>query len=603
MQFPTRVLQVVLLVSWCCARSAAQVPTPEVVSHEEPVTFSSRVNLVSVPVVVRDREGRAVGNLRQEDFQLFDKGRPQVITKFSVEKSGSAGTPETRAADGSTRHENDAQAEPVGSPPVLPERYIAYLFDDVHLEIGDLLQARQAVNRHLDEALDPTARAAIFTTGGRMLTNFTDDRETLHRAVNSIQPWSSGPDPQQDCPPMTYYIADLLVNKLLLLDGALYTDDQLSVMVGTGQVDKALAMELAEIQYCGGVESTGDVNMITHQVDSTIGALRQTRKVAREVLTYGDRENALVLGAVEDVVRRISVMGGSRTIVLVSPGFLMTRDHVAHEYDALDRAIRANVTVNTIDIRGLHTTIPGGGASDRGIINGYLGEAQMTAAKQQQDVLGEIADGTGGTFFHNDNGLKDGLNMLAARPEYVYVLGYSPDNLKIDGSYHNLKVTVRNTGAPTVQFRRGYWAPNHATDPAEQAREEIREAVFSRDEIQDIPIDVQTEFFKTGESTAQLTVVTHMDLHALRFRKEGDRNNDTLTMVAGLFDANGNFVSGMQKVVELHLRDQTLAAMSKRPVTMNQSFSVVPGRYLVRVVVRDAEGKSISARNGGVEIP
>src|ERR1700691_1920027 len=65
-------------------------PQPEVVSHEAPATFSSRINLVTVPVVVRDREGRAVGGLKQEDFQLFDKGKAQVVTKFSIETSGSA---------------------------------------------------------------------------------------------------------------------------------------------------------------------------------------------------------------------------------------------------------------------------------------------------------------------------------------------------------------------------------------------------------------------------------------------------------------------------------------------------------------------------------
>src|SRR5260370_26102496 len=98
MNLPGRTLQAVLLAALYCARSGAQAPppgpaaanTPEIVSYEAPVTFSSRVNLVSVPVVVRDREGRALGNLRQQDFQLFDKGKLQIITKFAVEKSGTA---------------------------------------------------------------------------------------------------------------------------------------------------------------------------------------------------------------------------------------------------------------------------------------------------------------------------------------------------------------------------------------------------------------------------------------------------------------------------------------------------------------------------------
>ena len=563
-------------------------------TQEAPVTFSTRVDLVSVPVVVRDKDGRAIGNLRQEDFQLFDKGKPQTITKFSIQKSSAGESLVTATA------QVQSQTQPTANPPVLPERYVAYLFDDVHLTISELLQARQAMNRHLDTALDPTARAAIFLTSGRMLTEFTDDREKLHKAVNSIQPWTSGPDPQQDCPPMTYYIADLLANKYLYLD---YSNEQLSAMINAGQVDKLLLAELGTIPGCG-QEIAGSVNMQTHQPDPNIDLIIQTKATARRVLAYGDRENSFALGAIEDVVRRISVMGGSRTIVLVSSGFIMTRDHYSHEYAALDRAIRANVTVNTIDIRGLFTTIPGGDASTRGIGNtGELAMANMTAAKQQQDVLAEIADGTGGTFFHNDNGLKEGLDEIAARPEYVYVLGYSPQDLKTDGSYHTLKVTVKNASNTALQFRRGYWAPKHATDPAEEAREDIREAVFSREESQDIPLDLQTEFFKPTETAAELTVVAHLDLKNLKFRKADDRNNDTLTVVSGLFDSNGNFVNGIQKVVELHLRDQTLAAMQNTRVTMNQTFNVGPGRYVVRVVVRDAEGKTMSARNRGVEIP
>ena len=581
-------LSAIVLLSQFCTAQAPPPDPPEVSSHESPITFSSRVNLVSVPVVVRDREGKALGNLRQEDFQLFDKGKLQVVTKFSVEKSGRAVVEATPA--GASRQPPESATAP--GKPVLPDRYIAYLVDDVHLQSSDLLQARQSMNRHLDESLEPSASAAIFTTSGRMMSDFTGDREKLRKAVNSIQPWTSGPDSQQDCPPMTYYMADLLVNKDLYLDGYLYTDEQLLALVQKNQVNEELIAEMAEANACS--QTTG------------VDTIKLVRVAARQALTYGDHDNALALGAIEDVARRISVMPGSRTMVLVSPGFLLTRDHLAHEYAALDRAIRANVTINTIDIRGLYTAIPGGDASHRGYsstFGGMLSLADMTAANQQQDVLGELADGTGGTFFHNDNGLKEGLNLIAARPDYVYVLGYSPEDLKFDGSYHKLKVTVKNPANLTLQARRGYWAPNHATDPAEQAREELREAVFSRDEVQEIPLDLQTEFFKPSEFMAELTVVAHLDLKSLRFRKAGDRNNDTLTVVTGLFDPNGNYVSGIQKVVELHLRDQTLAAMSNTRVAMNESFSVAPGRYVVRVVVRDAEGNAMAARNGGVEIP
>ncbi len=607
----TRILLAMLVAALGCAPSEGQTPptappapdAPEVTSHEGQFTFSSRVNLVSVPVVVRDRNGRAIGNLRQEDFQLFDKGKLQTITRFSIEKSGSAAI-ETAPP---TPSREQTPGAPIPAPSVLPEHYVAYLFDDVHLKAGDLLQTRQAVNRHLDEALDPTTRAAIFTTSGRMLTDFTADRVALHKAVNSVLPYTSGIDPEQDCPPVSYYMADLLVNQYLYLDGVLFSDAQLAQMILSGTADQSLTAIVNEAAACSHLPLNppqGGPTPITSDLTPE-PLIILVRTTVRQVLTYGDHETSSVLGALRDVVRRISIMPGSRTLVLASPGFLLTRDHRSDEYDVLDRAIRANVTVNTIDMRGLYT-MPGSDASERGHLSasgGLLTQAEISAASQADDVLAEVADGTGGKFFHNDNDLKQGLNLLAARPEFVYVLGFSPQNLKFDGSYHNLKVAVKNASGMSLQVRRGYWAPNHEVDPAEQAREEIREAVFSREEVRDIPMNVQTEFFDSGGDKFELTVSARMDVNDLKFRKAGDRNIDTLTVVAGLFDPDGNYVSGIQRVLDLHLRDRTIEAIQKAGINVKESFNVSPGRYIVRVVVRDSEGKTMAARNGGVQIP
>jgi VWFA-related protein len=563
-----------------------------VTSHEAPITFSSRVNLISVPVVVRDKEGRAVGDLRKEDFQIFDKGKLQVITKFSIEKSSSS----VEIEPGAPNVPHEKTPAPIPSQLVLPERYVAYLVDDVHLDPGDLLNTRAAMHRHLDEAVDPASRAAIFTTSGLVLSDFTPDREKLHNAVNRIQPYTSGISRQQGCPYISHYVADLLVNKLLYLDGHLFTDEQLLQLIANGSADSTLVVAYGEARAC---VCSGNSNC-------TVQAMTQLRSATRLALTYGDHETSLGLEALRDVIRKLSVMPGNRNLVLVSPGFLLTIDHRTEEYDLLEHAIRANVVVNTIDMQGLFTTVPRADAGQQyhsSSAMNILGQADQAAATEASNILGELADGTGGTFFHNDNDLKRGLNVLAARPEYVYVLGFSPQNLKFDGAYHGLKVTVKNSTNLTIQARRGYWAPRHAVDSAEAAREEIQETVFSRDEVQDFPLDVQTEFFKSGDEKFELTVTAQLDAKTLRFNKAQDRNDDTLTIVAGLFDPNGNYVAGVEKVVELHLRDQTLEAFQNAGINVKETFNVAPGRYLVRVVVRDSGGKTITARNGGVEIP
>ena len=215
-----------------------------------------------------------------------------------------------------------------------------------------------------------------------------------------------------------------------------------------------------------------------------------------------------------------------------------------------------------------------------------------------------MADGTGGTFFHNDNDLKKGLNLLAARPEYVYVLGFSPQELKFDGSYHALKVTVRNSAGLTIQARRGYWAPRHAVDAAEAAKNELQETFFSREEIPGIPLYLQTSFFKSGRREVRTVGYRPAGRERLcGLRRRMDHNDDTLTVVAGLFDSNGKNLAATQKVVDLRLRDQSLAALQNAGINVKEKFNVPPGHYLVRVVVPDSEGKTITARNGSVEIP
>jgi hypothetical protein len=116
---------------------------PEIAaSTETKTTFATRVDLVVVPVVVRDRKGRAVGNLTREDFQLFDRGKPQSISRFSVEKAG-----EKTAAE-AARIQAGVEPASAGSA-AIPTRFIAYLFDDMHIELGDLMQIRAATIQHL----------------------------------------------------------------------------------------------------------------------------------------------------------------------------------------------------------------------------------------------------------------------------------------------------------------------------------------------------------------------------------------------------------------------------------------------------------------------
>jgi VWFA-related protein len=540
---------------------------------------------VVVPVVVRDRKGRAIGNLTKEDFQLFDKGKLQSISRFSMEKAGEKAASEAAQIEATPAARG---AEPAsGDSAAIPTRFVAYLFDDLHVDNGDLAQVRAATIKHLTETLQPTDRAAIYTTSGIGNLDFTDDHEKLIEALNRIASRNLITN-SSDCPAMTFYEADLIQNH----------NDANALVVATN--DALICANLLDI---AGISKGGNPNAPAASPQDMQSAQRLAQGAASRVVAVGESELQTTLSVLKDVVRRMTSTPGQRSIVLISPGFLMTMNYRQDEMELMDRAIRAKVTISSLDARGLY-------AFDTGVEENQPSGSNQTAKSMYQhasmlaesDVLAELSEGTGGTWFHNNNDYGEGLRLTAAAPEFIYLLGFSPQNLKYDGSFHNVKVVLKPKDLD-MQARRGYYAPKHAVNEAEQAKQEIREAIYSREEVQEFPVGLETQFFKPTADTARLSVLAHIDMKNLKFQKVEGRDTNTLTIVSGLFDRNGNLLTSIQKTVEMRLKEENFDARLAAGLNVKTSFDVQPGKYVLRLVVRDSEGQMMSARNGIVDIP
>ncbi len=550
------------------AAPSAPQSQPEISIREEKATFTSHVNLVMVPVVVRDKQGQLVGGLTKESFRLFDKGKLQEIERFTVERPGSRPAPAQPVAE-QQKGLSEAAAAPVPAA-AMPQRFIGYLFDDVHETEEDLIRVRAAAQRHIESELKATDRAAIFTTSGQGTLDFTDDRDQLREALARLVPHPIARATGQECPDISYYQADMMVNKQ------------------DAEATNAAVIEFASCTHISVVEVPAGVVLVE----------------ARRVLIAGEQETQVSLAALKDAIRRMSAMPGERILVLVSPGFLTLSEHQPDEYDAIDRALRANVLVNVLNARGLYTTNIDASYQ---VLDSRAERTKQTLLRQsealQETLLAEIAADTGGTYFHNNNDLDEGFRRISTTPEVYYLLGFQPQNLKLDGSFHGLKVMVEAKAGYAIEARRGYYAPTRLEDAAASARREIEDAVYSREEMRDLPVAMHTQFFRGMGDAATVTVLAHVDLAAAKFRKADGRNLDNITVVSALFDRNGNLVTGLVKHVDLSLHDEFLQKLLAQGITVRMGLEAKPGSYAVRLVVRDSEGSLMSALNGTVDIP
>lgn len=563
----------------CAPAGQAQDATPEITTHDSQPAFALHVqrNEVLVRVVVRDAKGQAVTQLQKDDFRIFDNGKPQAITHFSLENSGATGAIKTPSIPPGAPPEPGAETTPTIT---LPHRFMALYFDDVHIEFADLVRTRDAADHYLATQMKPGDRVALYTSSGQNQVDFTDDRAKLHDALLTLRSRPMASSATTQCPEILPYQAYKIVEQR----------DPIAIQVATQD---------AIYECCGGPGNPcpqADQDYIETQAD----------QLERET----ESQTRYALQGLEGICRRMAALPGQRSIVMVSPGFLiLTENYFLGQ--VVDQALRLNVVISTLDARGLYVNILGGDASERGVVNaespsllGYKAQIQSESKSINGDVLIALAHDTGGVAFRNNNDYAAGFQRTGGFAEASYLLAFAPQDLKPDGRMHTLKVAlVNNPGRYTLQARKSYMAPQKNEDRATMAADRLEQLVFSPENSQTIPMRVHTQFFKTGNGDARLSIVANVDISRVQFRKAQGRDTNKLTVVTVLFDTAGNYVDGQQKVLDLKLKDATLAKLREDGMNLKIAFTVKPGTYLVREVVQDSESDQLSALSSQIEIP
>ena len=461
-----------LIILFCSVIGWSQTTAPPPPKAKEPqstqpkqddTTIRIATELVQIEVIVTDKVGKPMRDLKREDFELKEDGKPQDVSYFSV---GTATTPARWIVTEAKAKAKDAPPTPV--TPVLESRaaqnqsgrYIVLTIDDLHLSFGNLVYARQALTKFVDEQITNDDQVALITTSGQLGLHqqFTNNREILKRAINRLAFAERRVSTNSsDVPRLTPYQAELIEN-----------NDR-----------EALALAINDIM-------TKMPGTTRQMADS------QARGSARMVVAENTSITKATLGTLENIIRSLRTLPGRKTMVMLSDGFLLGGFSQGATYDVrqiTDAATRAGVVIYALDTRGLIAMPEAFDASQPGFGNEQPPGARMSmessAIEANRDGLNALSRDTGGFPIFNNNDLSLGLQKIIADTEVYYLLAFEPLVSYRDGRFRKLEVRVKNHPEYKVRSSKGYFAPDDKAEVRATEKEQKEKAQLEVERAKD----------------------------------------------------------------------------------------------------------------------
>jgi VWFA-related protein len=572
-------------------------PPPE---RDEVVRIS--VNLVQLDVTVTDDKGRLVTDLKPEDFEVYEDGRPRQITYFSyVTPNAAAPPPYTAPTPRAPAKVEDKNLPPPPPPPparLRPEqvrRSIALVVDDLGLSQTSSHQVRQALRKFVDEQMQPGDLVAIIRTGAGMgaLQQFTADKRLLHAAVERVR-----------------------------FNLASRSDINTFAPVGS---------EIGVRNPQPGEQKRTDFDPIRSTVTYPGRSIDNFRE---EIFSVG------TLGALNFVVRGLKSLPGRKSAVLFSDGFKMYtqdpgNDRVRESLQRLtDLANRASVVFYTIDPRGVQSfgftaadnlagpPSQGAAQSGGGMVDihptEWMNELQDRVDSRRREFyetqhgLSYLAEQTGGLFIRNTNDIGGAVRRAVGEQAGYYLIGYRPDDeaFKEQGGgrrFLNVSVKMRRPGLK-ARTRKGFYG---FTDEEAQknaprtAAQQLFAALTSPFNSGDIGLRLTALFgydSKRGHFTQSLL---HIDSQDLTFGPTPDGQREAkIDIMAVTFGDNGKVIDQDDRPYTIRIDGRDFERVSRAGLIYTVTLPVKkPGAYQLRLAVRDAASGRVGSANQFIEVP
>jgi VWFA-related protein len=528
--------------------SQQNVPQPSV-----PSVLRSSSDLVRIDVEVTDRSGKPVKNLRPDQFSITDDGQAQKISIFTyedIEAIETAAPTDEKPIVIPVDSPSTAAAQAIGDQ-VRDRRMLIFFFDLSSMATDDIQRAHDAAEKFIKQQMTAADLVAVVTFGTnlRVLANFTNDHKIIERAV-----------------------AQLLPGVVSSLSSPDYAAAQ------NGEYD---------VQQDNGAAFTADLT---------------------EFNVFNTDQK---LEAVESLANVLSVIPGRKAIVEFTGGITQTGEENRTQLRAAtDAANRADVSIYSIDARGLFATAPGGDvtADASAGTSMYTGASvfhQTDQREDSRDTLATLSTDTGGKAFFDLGDLSDAFPKIQQDNTGYYLVGYYLGaNIKHDGSWRAVRVKVNAPGVH-VRYRNGYYAPRDFQHLEKEDRDEqLAEAMRSDNPVVELPVAVETTMFRLAGQQVYVPISAKLSSAALDWAAKHDRHEAEFDFDAEVRTANtGQLVAQLRDTIDVKLNEERYQQVHQTNLVYQGGVVLSPGVYRMKFLARENESGKIGTFEQAIVVP
>jgi VWFA-related protein len=550
------------------AQSTGQTGNPQANPGQDQ-SIRLKTDLIEVRAVVANKKGAAIPDLKKEDFEVYENGKPQQIGFFSMVRI--PGRDEKAAA--SPPGAANAGAGP-NRPDEQPARSVVIYVDTLHLSASSLMRLKQDLRKFIDEKLTDQDLTSILTSAGSLgvAEQFTRDKRLLRYAVSRL---SVRTQPRQSL--FTPYIAA-------------------QVARGDSQ-----AMQVAISIYAMEEPIQMDPMMMRQMVEA------RARQILMES-SYTSRSSLLTL---REAVGRLADLPGQRLLILASDGFSLADQSGTMDSSGLQmvtsRAARAGVVIYSIDAKGLSPPALfdasiGSLPSDPRIMSySSAGERDL------ENSLNALARDTGGQAYFNTNDTLGSMGKALDENQQYYALAYYPAGEESEKKFRKITIKIKNHPEYEVRAQRGYLpsdlAKKNAAEEKLTPQHRFVNSILSPLPLTGIRIYPTVDYVELPDDNAQATLQVHVDADGLKFTEENGKLRFNVEIVTMVYNTEGKRVDLKSESIQGNLPPERMEAVRKTGIDYRRRLQLKPGLYQIRIGVREGENEKVGTAAAWIEAP